>query len=203
MAKVVKTNCELKPSRSSARRRSSGSNAPSASHPLRSIRFCSASAAAAGSLWRSAACAIAFSTILPPDPIASGCSLGRMSGSACEISQSRVSMMWLSASLKIRPSAYGIAITSQQQNSRGAQSPARFAFKIVEDRRGVQRDWKGSESRKLERHFSVKPRSFRRSRASLTASRWTIRRVGTAAVVPSIRDEPASKTYDSMPASFR
>src|SRR5579863_7390673 len=102
-------------------------------------------------------------------------------------------MMWLSASLKIRPSAYGIAITSAPDEFARHQFACAFR----------PQDNAGESGGTELVHFSVKPRSFRRSRASLTASRWTIRRVGTAAVVPSRRDEAASKTYDSMPASLR
>src|SRR5271170_7742171 len=164
IAKVVKTNCELKPSRSSARRRSSGSKAPSASHPLRSIRFCSASATAAGFLCRSSACAMALSTSLPPDPIASGCSLGRMSGSAWEISQSRVSMTWLSASLKIRPSAYGIAITSALAEF-ARHMPARFG---LQDNAGKGAPYRGKKLAKRMRSHKSNLSLARRSDNSMS-----------------------------------
>src|SRR5215469_1759518 len=51
--------------------------------------------------------------------------------------------------------------------------------------------------RNQQAHFSVKPKSFRRSRASSASSRCTIKRTGTPAVVPNIRDDAASKMYDS------
>ena len=67
-AKVGKTSCRSTPIRSSARLRSAGSNAPSASHPLAVITFSSSLTVAPRSAARALACAISSAALAPAPP---------------------------------------------------------------------------------------------------------------------------------------
>jgi hypothetical protein len=67
-ANVGKTSCRSTPIRSSARLRSPGSNAPSASHPLAVITFASSLTVACGSAARALACAMSSAALAPAPP---------------------------------------------------------------------------------------------------------------------------------------
>src|SRR5271170_5650226 len=107
----------------------------------------------------------------------------------------------------MRPWAYGMVCRSPGRMLRGI-SCAR-EFKIVERTSLVQaagapvacHGWasharEGTKSRK---RYSGKPSSLSRASASSATSRWTISRIGIAALLPNIREFSPSNTKHGMP----